>query len=141
MRHFYSPLLGLRAEIQMRSELRERLHAHADAEWQRLCRDARDRGGPDALLKLEQDRWKEFGSLIEYDNKQLVEQLIPAYRQMVRTFRDDFWLADVDTRSHFRALLEFVEIWERWLVQAVPHEVIRAVGHGESALRMFLRAY
>jgi hypothetical protein len=133
---FYSPLLGIRSEIRMRSELRVRVHNTADAEWRRLCEEKK-LIGVEALQKLTDERGKEFTEIIEYDNRQLKEELIPAYRKMVNLFRDNMWLAEAETKEYFRPLLEFVELWERWLAKTLPSEVIQSLEHGEESLHPF----
>lgn len=136
LRDFYSPLLGIRSEIRMRSELRVRVHNAADTEWRRLCEENRQIG-VEALQKLTEERGKEFTEIIEYDNQQLKEELIPAYRKMVNLFRDNMWLAEPETKEYFGSLLEFVELWERWLARTLPPEVIQALEHGEESLSPF----
>jgi len=136
LKDFYSPLLGLRKEIRTRSELRVRIHNAADAAWRQLCDDARN-VNVEALQKLSQTRGPEFTSLIEYDNKQLQEDLLPAYREMVKLFRESLWLADPDTREHYQQLLEFVELWDRWLAKSIPAEVIQSLEHSEENLKAF----
>ncbi len=137
LRDFYSRLLGLRNEIRTRSELRVRVHEAADSTWRQLCAEARDRGGPDELQRLTDDRRSEFDNVTEYDNRQLEDYLLPMYRQMVTIFRENLWLAEADTRTHFGKLLDFVELWDRWLAKAVPSEVMEALGHGEESLHPF----
>ena len=140
LREFYSPLLGLRAEIRMRGELRARIHSAADAEWRRLCAEARETADPvNAFQKLEESKGRQFEGIIEYDNRQLVEELMPAYRRMLSIFRDNLWLADVETRQYFGKFLEFVELWERWLAKSIPHEVIDKLGHSEATLEPFYK--
>lgn len=140
LREFYSPLLGLRAEIRMRSELRASIHSAADAEWRRLCGEARETADPvDAVQKLQDRRWKDFERIIDYDNRQFTEELVPAYRRMLEVFRDNIWLAELKTRGFFNKLLEFVEIWERWLARAIPYEVVQKLGHSEETLEPFYR--
>jgi len=136
LRKFYSPLLGIRSEIRMRSELRVRVQNAADTEWRRLCEEKRQIG-VDALQKLTYERGKEFTKIIEYDNRQLEEDLIPAYRNMVKLFRGNMWLAEPETKEYFKILLEFVELWERWLAKTLPREVIKALEHGEESLHPF----
>lgn len=136
LRDFYSPLLGIRSEIRMRSELRVRVHSVADAEWRRLCEKKRQIG-VEALQKLTNERGKEFTDIITYDNRQLKEELIPAYRKMVNLFRDNMWLAEPETKEFFGLLLEFVELWERWLAKTLPPEVIQSLEHGEESLHLF----
>lgn len=137
LREFYSPLLGLRAEIRMKSELRVKIDRVAHEEWQGLL-DQVKAGGPEAYERLRRERGDEFiDRMIEYDNKQLVENLLPAYRAMAKMFRENMVLADEDTRTHFGALIEYVELWDRWLAKAVPAEVMKRVDKGEAALHPF----
>jgi hypothetical protein len=136
LKDFYSPILGLRSEIRMRSELRVRIHEAADAVWRQLCDEARQIS-VDALRQLSETREPEFANLIEYDNKQLQEELLPAYREMVKLFRANLWLADPDTRDHYRQLIEYVELWDRWLAKSIPGEVIQSLEHSEGKLKPF----
>ncbi len=43
-------------------------------------------------------------------------------------------LAEPSTLEHFGALVEFVEIWDRWLDETIPAEVAGALEHGEDKL-------
>jgi hypothetical protein len=133
---FYSPMLGLRNEIRMRSELRVRIHDTADTVWRELCADARNLS-VEALRDISTNRGPEFTKVIEYDNKQLEEELLPAYRQMADLFRENYWLADPDTRSHYQYLIEFVELWDRWMAKSIPGEVLQRIGHTEDNLKPF----
>ena len=137
LREFYSPLLGIRLEIRMRSELRARIHSVANDQWKKLCAEAREAGGPDQLRKLSDDRFPEFKRLTEYDNRQLTEELLPAYRQMIDIFRKNLWLAEPETQRHFGKLVEFIDLWDRWIDKAIPLEVIEALQHGEESLYPF----
>jgi len=136
LKDFYSPMLGLRNEIAMRSQLRVRIHDTADAVWRELCSQARE-VSPEALGELSKNREPEFTSLIEYDNSQLLKELIPAYQQMATLFRDNYWLAHPETRAHYQELIEFVELWERWLANSIPAEVIQRLEHTEERLKPF----
>lgn len=78
-----------------------------------------------------------YDKIIEYDNNQLREELMPLYRKMLDLFTEKYWLADEDTRAFYDDFLEFVEIWERFLVGALPGEVIKKLGHGEEDLVPF----
>jgi len=137
LQEFYSALVGVRAEIRMRSEIRVKVHDAASAIWPDLCEDARARGGPEALQRLTETRWPEFERLIEYDNKQLFQELLPLYRQMVELFRTNYWLAEPDTRAFFPELVEFVELWNRSEQKSLPLEVMQRLGHGEENLKRF----
>ena len=56
---------------------------------------------------------------------------------MVTTFRDKMWLAEPETRVYFDKFVEFVDVWERSLRNAMPGEVVKAIGHGEANLHPF----
>jgi len=118
----------------MRSELRAEIHGTANHIWRDLCDQARELGR-EALRQLTDERFPEFSKIIEYDNRQLVEELLPAYRRMVNIFRENMWLAEEDTRAHFATLLKFVDLWDRWLAKAIPREVAEAIGHEEDSLQ------
>jgi hypothetical protein len=121
----------------MRSEIRVKVRAVANEEWQGLCAQARASPDPDALLKLDRNRSQDFEKLIDYDDQKLAVDLIPSYRRMLTIFRDNFWLAEPETRPYFPKLLEFVDMWDRWLANSVPIEVVRKLGHSESSLHPF----
>jgi hypothetical protein len=137
LQDFYSPLLGLRAEIRERSEQRKKIQAVADSEWQRLCAGARQRSDPEELLRLQRNRWSEFEAVIDYDDRQLAQELVPAYRKMLSIFRDNLWLAEPETLSYFAELLKFVDMWDRWLTKSIPAEVVQRIGHSEGYLQPF----
>ncbi|MSO88835.1 MAG: hypothetical protein EXQ89_02505 [Rhodospirillaceae bacterium] len=130
---FYAPLLGIRMEIRARSEVRLRIDKTAKAAWQELCEQSREIG-IEALQKLTKERAPEFSAITDYENKQLREALLPAYRKMVEIFRDKSWLAEADTRDFFPTLVEFIEIWDRHIGESLPFEVNMALGHSEEKL-------
>lgn len=135
LREFYSPLLGIRKEIQLRSELRVQIHEAASDVWKRLCADANY--SVEALERLRSERSREFKSVIDYDNLQLQEELLPAYRRMVGTFRDNLWLAEKETQAYLGPLIEFIDLWDRWMAKSIPGEVLESLGHGEERLQPF----
>jgi hypothetical protein len=52
----------------------------------------------DAFLKLEKERFPGFEKIIEYNNRQLAEEVVPLYRRMVEIFTGNMWLAEPSTR-------------------------------------------
>ena len=138
LRDFYSPLLSLRREISAKSEFGRLLSEEANAQWQALCVQARKTATPEeSLKKLEVDRFPEFERMIQFDNQQLEKDLLPAYREMIRVFRANLWLAEPETREYYPTLLNFVSVWDRWLERSLPREVIAGIGHKEQTLHPF----
>jgi hypothetical protein len=56
---------------------------------------------------------------------------------MVDLFSAKMQLAEPSTIQHFQALVEFVEIWNRWLDQSLPPEVLGQLRHSEETLNAF----
>lgn len=139
LQEFYSVLLGIRTDIRVRSEIRVKVGNAASALWPQICEEAKANGGEEGLQRITDARWPVFERLIEYDNKQLVDDLLPLYRQMVERFRTHYWLAEPDTRAFYPQLVEFVELWNRWLDKSLPAEVLQRLGHGEDNLKDFYK--
>ena len=65
------------------------------------------------------------------------EELIPLYREILRIFTEKYWLADEDTREYYESFSEFIEIWERYLSEALPSNVLIKLHHSEEELHGF----
>jgi hypothetical protein len=130
---FYGPMLALRAQIRAKSEVRVKIHGAADHAWRKVM----ERGysiGIDEVERLDRERFPLFEKILEYNNRQLAEEIMPAYRRMEELWISKMHLAESSTREHFRALTEFVDIWNRWLSGAIPGEVVQQLNHSEQYL-------
>ncbi len=78
-----------------------------------------------------------YDKLQDYNNRQLTDEIIPLYRKMLAIFTDCMWLAEPSTQRHYAALVEYVEIWNRFLDQSLPREVLQQIEHKEEALKPF----
>jgi hypothetical protein len=67
----------------------------------------------------------------------LEDKLLPAYREMLGIFRRNMMLAQPETRPFFPALVEYVEIWDRYMANVIPFEVGARLGHNEATLYPF----
>jgi hypothetical protein len=128
---FYAPLRGMRAEIRAKSELRLKLHGMAGASWA-----AQFLGADDADRKAEIDKTcsPEYRKFFDYGNEQLTEDLVPLYRRMLAEFSKNMGLAEVSTLAYYRELVEFVEVWNRWLKSSLPGDVVTKIDHSEKKL-------
>ena len=131
---FYSPIAGYRKRIRTKSELREKISGAAGASWQELCAPYSE---ANQIMHNNEELFAPYKSMIEYDNQQFREEFMPLYRKMLDVFTEKYWLADADTRAYYQGFLEFVEIWERFLAEALPGEVIKKLGHTEENVRPF----
>lgn len=131
---FYAPLFGMRLAIKSKSELRLKLHEIAGKAWADMFL-----GISHATQKqqLHDENWPRFEALHAYSERQLREELIPLYRQMVDLFTKKMALSEPSTRNHYGTLVEFVEIWNRHLADPLPTEVALEVDHSEKSLYPF----
>ncbi len=121
---FYGPMLGMRKQIEARSELRAEIQSLDDEE--RAERREAYRGQPPREDVMEAQR-EELERSIQYDNTQLKEVLLPVYREMRDYFASHMSLAEQTTREHLPALIKFIEIWDRSFERAFPGETLRKV--------------
>ena len=113
---FYSPLLIIRKELKFSGERRLKISSAADSEWRKLC--SQYEGQPDELRKLSETRGKQFKKIIHYNNELLKNEALPSYHRMIKIIRDNMWLAEKSTLQHFAALIEFVELWDRFMANS-----------------------
>jgi hypothetical protein len=135
LRDFYAPLLSMRKEIRSKSELRVKLHTMVDKAWQKRIDSVRD--DPQTLIAVEKARGPQFDKVFDYSDKQLTNELIPQYREMLEHFKKYIWLAEPSTLTHFTTLVEYVEIWNRFMASSLPSEVLKFVDHREEKLSPF----
>lgn len=133
LQEFYGPLLSMRKDILARSELRVKIQQAAD----RLHIENLVEAGPQSLDAVADDYIPGLLKMVRDENDTFKNILMPRYREMVVTFREKMWLAEPETRAHFAALVEFVDVWDKILRDALPREVAPAIGHTEENLKPF----
>ncbi len=130
-------MLAMRAEVLAKAELRLKIGDAANAAWQELIEETRQEDGPQSIGEMRKASWPIFGEIIKYDNRQLAEEIIPIYRRMVQRLMEKMHLAEFSTISYLQELIDFVEIWNRWLAESLPAEIVDRLGHSEENLYPF----
>jgi hypothetical protein len=128
----YSPLLGLRYSIKAKSDLRVEISTAAEEAWQVICGKHKGDTGWNS-----NGEYEPFGKIIDYENQQLTAELLPNYREMLKVFTENLWLAEPETRQFYPELSRFVDIWDRWLAKSIPADVLRLIDHKEARLYNF----
>ncbi len=132
LKDFYSPLLGYRNEIRIKSELRQRISELSNEAWQELCKKH------EGDMSWNHDKsFEPFDKIITYNNEQLTTELLPQYRKILEVFRDNIWLSEPETREWYKELCEFVEVWNRSESKSLPAGVLRKLEHREYKLQPF----
>jgi hypothetical protein len=123
---FYSPLLGWVKRTKASTELRTEIGNAADTAWQKTA-SAIPPGTEDS-------HFAPFAKVIEYNNLQLKQEILPLYSHMLDTFTANHWLAEESTRAHYPELVRFVDVWQRFIADAVPGPVLKEIRHSEEGL-------
>lgn len=131
LREFYSPLLAYREEIRAKSVLRLKISNAANETWKEVCNR-----NPKPFLNHEQ-KFEPYRKITEYNNEQLKNELLPLYRKMLSIFGENLWLAEPKTHKWYAELCDFVELWNRWISQSIPADVIKKLEHSEEKLKPF----
>lgn len=136
LRELYSPLIGTRKEIQILSEFRCVVEGASDEWWKDVCKLG-DQMDMEKAQKYYDEKEKGIDGPIGYNNNQLKIKILPAYRQLVEIFRNNFYLAEEETKKYFPTLVKFIETWERFLSQTHPREVMQKINVSEKELQPF----
>lgn len=131
IKEFYSPMVGCLEEIRAKSNVRVEVFKLSDPAWQKIVAEH-----PVPFLDHEK-YFEPFRNQILYENKQFREELIPLYLKMHKIFTDNISLANITTRKWYYEYVRFVEIWQRWLTESIPVEVIIQLYHSEERLKPF----
>ena len=125
LKEFYSPLLGRRKFIRAKSEFRLKVEKISGGQWKENAK------------KGIQQSIKSVDNEIKYNNRQFNEEFLPMYREMLTIFKDNYWLAEPETREFYNELVEYVEGWNRWKEKGVTAETIKEIGHSEEKIKPF----
>ncbi|HEV7218956.1 MAG TPA: hypothetical protein VGN39_08780 [Terriglobales bacterium] len=129
---FYGPLLALRSQIKAKSELRARLS-------QLVCEEMpRELSGlPPQANGIVESEFRASDRMIDYNNRQIEQDLLPAYKEMRDLFVSKMYLAERATLPYLPELVEFIEIWDRWMDKSLPRTALTGVNHSENRLYPF----
>lgn len=138
LKEFYSPLVGIRKEIQILSEFRCDVERASEERWQEVCKVG-DQMKPSEAQKYRNGNDKCIDGPIEYEDEQFEIKILPAYRKLVETFKNNSYLAEEETREFLPTLIKFVDLWERNLSKTHSREVIKKINFSEKELLPFYK--
>jgi len=130
----YSPLIGILLEIRAKSEVRVKLTTAGRDSWAAQFEGVQS---PHIKQRIQQDLEPEYIRLFDYNNEQLLGDIVPLYQKMLAVFTEQIGLAEESTLTHYPALVEFVEIWNRFVKKSLPRDVLDKIEHKEETLTAF----
>jgi hypothetical protein len=136
LQDFYSPLSGMRARIHAKQVSLHKLTEASHATFNNLA--ALPSGAsPDVHFKYVDGRVPDFAKMMDENNRQVSEEIIPLYRQMVEHFSTHIYLAEDSTRQHFDTLVEVAETLDRLARKTLPLEVAATLSQDPEKLKPF----
>jgi hypothetical protein len=113
--------MGLVHKAQALVDLRTPAGQAGDQGWRTLLA----RAGSEADTS---DRFAPYAAVTEYNNRQLREEILPLYAEMIALFTREYRLAEESTRRHLGTVIKFHEMWCRQLSEApLPLDALRAM--------------
>ena len=131
LEEFYSPFCALRDEIRAKGEIRAQVSTAVGAAWTAAFAGVID---PETNTRIGDERTPALERSIEYDNEQLRREIIPTFKRMCGLFQEKLWLVEESTRKQYPVLMAFAELWDRYVAQAIPGDVLATAGHSEQSL-------
>jgi len=130
---FYSPIWGCVRKIRAQGKLRAELSEASNIAWKKICDNA-----PKPFTSHKEE-FEPFKRLIDYENLQLNDEVMPLYDQIVNTFTSKYWLSEESTRQYYENYYRFVDIWHRYLNKTIPMETLMEIEHSEKAMEPFYK--
>jgi hypothetical protein len=131
---FYAELFSIRSLIRAKSELRQRLSVIAHKAWNEEVEQTLGHSTSPLRDELYKQRSDEYDKLADYSDAQLRDELIPLYHKMLDHWTANMAQGEPSTQRHFATLVDYVEIWDRFLKRTLPAAVIKELGHEEKKL-------
>ena len=138
LREFYSPMLSIRTHIRALSELRIRIeqsHAALSPSDEPFSSNEDPRVRALERRSREQAHIGDARKLLEFNDQQFRSIMLPQYERMLMVFQEKYWLAAETTRARYPDLLQYVELWKRFLAGTIPGEVLTTFDVREDQLR------
>jgi len=131
----YSPMVGIYKDLHAKSKIVNKINNISDGEWRKLVKDM----SPEVFRNsTDVTNWREKRDIgIEYNNNQLRNYIIPAYKKMQDILHNKIWLAEPDTLKWFETFNHFIDIWDRYLADYLQPEVLEKVMVSEIELQSF----
>ena len=130
LNELYAPLLSRIEQLRSDGKLRVDIFHAKDEAWQEKCKRA-----PDPFLGHE-DAFALYQKSIDYENHHFRETM-KLYDEMLSILNTKRHLAFRSTLGFYDLLFRFVELWRRWLDEAIPGEAIEKLDVPEEELQPF----
>jgi hypothetical protein len=117
----YGPLCSRMERLRADGKLGLAISTARNEAWKEKCSHA-----PVPFLDHEK-AFVPYGRSIDYENRHFRDVVMVLYDEMLAILNTKRHLAFQSTLAHYDALYRFVELWHRWLAEAIPGEAIQRI--------------
>jgi hypothetical protein len=133
LEELYGPLCSRLEQLRSDGNLKVAIYQAKDAAWKEKCA----RRGP---TSDDHDKaFEPYAKSIDYENRHFREVVIPLYDEMLEILNEKRYLAYSSTLTFYDPFYRFVEVWHRWLDDAIPGEAVKRIEVREEELQPFYR--
>ena len=129
---FYSPIAGYAKRVRALLAMSKRVWEAKEKGWRDVLEPYHGR----YTDKLDEHS-ERFAKIVEYENAQVDDELLPAYRAILEVFTSKYSFALPSTREYYEGYYAFVNHWERVKREALPTEVRQHLPHEAELLHAF----
>lgn len=127
----YGPLCSRLMKLKADGALKVAIFQAKNEAWKDKCERA-----PAPFLDHEKAH-EPYKRSIEYENRHFRESVMPLYDEMLKILDDKRHLAFPSTLRFYDTFYRFVQLWHRWLDDAIPGEAIERIDVREEELELF----
>jgi hypothetical protein len=126
----YGPLCSRIERLKADGKLKLAISSARGEAWKDKCSRAR------VPFLDHEEAFAPYGKSIDYENRHFRDAIIPLYDEMLAILDTKRDLAFPSTLTHYDAFYRFVELWHRWLNEAIPGEAIEKIEVREEELQL-----
>lgn len=127
----YGPLYSCLGQLRADAKLRVAIFRAKDAAWKEKCKRE------NAPFLDHEEAFEPYAKSIDYENRHFRESVIPLYDEMLEILNEKRHLTYPSTLRFYDSFYRFVQLWHRWLDNAIPREAIERIEVPEEKLQPF----
>jgi len=127
----YGPLCSRLGQLRADGKLKVEIFRAKNEAWKDKCERAR------APFLDHEEAFAPYKKSIDYENRHFRESVMPLFDEMLAILNTKRHLAFRSTLGFYDTFYRFVQLWHRWLDDAIPGEAIKRIEVPEEKLQPF----
>ena len=132
LNEFYAPLLSRIKQLRSDGKLRVDISRARNEAWKGTCARA------PVPFQEHEEAFAPYRESIDYENRHF-RDMMKLYDEMLSIFNSKRQLAFRSTLDFYDLFFRYVQLWKRWLDDAIPGDAVEKVDISEAELHPFYR--